>query len=47
MSEQFITILEEEKSEQLIPFLQALTIEQKKELSPQIKKLSKEYFEYK
>jgi len=45
VTKQFISILEKEKEQQLIPFLKTLSDEQKKELSPEIKKLSKEYLE--
>ena len=46
MPEQFITILEKSKKDDLIPFLKSLTDEQKKKLVPDIKKLFKEYTDF-
>ncbi len=43
----FITILEKSRDRELIPFLQSLTDDDKKKLVPEIKKLSKEYLDYK
>lgn len=46
MLQQFISILEKSREKEIIPFLQSLTVEQKKELVPDLKKLQKEYTEY-
>lgn len=46
MLDQFNTILEKQQEERLISFLQSLNSDQRKELSPAIKKLTKYYNEY-
>ena len=43
MTEQFLTIIQKENEQELISFLKSLTVDQKKKLIPQIKKLGKEY----
>jgi hypothetical protein len=44
--EQFTHILENKRKNDVLPFLKELSLDQRKELSPHIKKLSKVYFEY-
>ncbi len=47
MLQQFIGILEKSREHDLIPFLKSLTGEEKKKLVPEIKKLFKEYTDFK
>lgn len=47
MLQQFLTILEGSKENEIIPFLQSLTDEAKRKLVTDIKKISKEYLDYK
>lgn len=47
MFQQFISILEGSKENELIPFLQSLNDETKRKLAADIKKVSKEYLDYK
>jgi len=44
---QFIQLLEKNREKEIIPFLQGLSTEDRKALTPLAKKLGKEYFEYK